>query len=731
MSNDVDRLTGALADRYAIERELGRGGMATVYLAEDLRHHRPVAIKVLKPELAQALGPDRFLREIEVTAQLHHPMILPLLDSGEADGTLYYVMPFVEGESLRDRLERERQLPLEDALQITKDVAEALSYAHSRGVIHRDIKPENVLLESGHALVADFGIAKAVTEAGGERLTGTGVSIGTPAYMSPEQAEATKPVDARSDLYSLGCVLYEMLAGHPPFVGTTAHELIVRHASDPVPPLRSGRSAVPEPIEDAVEKALAKVPADRYATAQQFQQALGVDTKAYRRLQRRRRWLKRVGSVAAAVVVLVAGTYGTVRYRSINAWKRVPLDSNAVVVLPFEVRGSGEEVRSLDEKMQYLLEPLLDGEVGPRAVDIWALMRRRDDWQDQGRWRGEDAPVRLAASFNAGLLLEGAVVEVGRRLLVNALLRLVPNGREVARASVEIDPDSLSFVPRRLLVELLGKRLGEDEERLAQFERQDPKAVDEYLKYKRQYRKGRYEDGMRYFEHALEIDSTFAAAAMRLAETAYHPSVSLSELRRRYQQVEALRNRLSPRDRLALDFVRPDTLDDATWLASAEAWVRAAPESGWAWFQYARALAGNVLGRAGAIEDAQAALEHSWMLDSVTAGVVGRHVHEVLQLGFIDWLRRIAPRYLAIADTTDRAWPAHRWVLAIVTGDSATVRRLRSAAQAGTSPELTSGWVAHRLMWLCMEGLVGCDDARLVTDRVSPVQDDYARIAGT
>src|ERR1700680_804268 len=219
------RLATALADRYRIERELGAGGMATVYLAQDLKHHRPVAIKVLHA----ALGPERFLREIEISARLHHPHIVPLYDSGEADGPPYYVMPQVEGESLRDRLKREKQLPLDDALLIAREVADALSYAHSRGVIHRDIKPENILLESGHAVVTDFGIARAITAAGGEQLTGTGMAIGTPTYMSPEQAAGGEELDGRSDLYSLSCVLYEMLAGQPPFTGPTAQSIVNQH----------------------------------------------------------------------------------------------------------------------------------------------------------------------------------------------------------------------------------------------------------------------------------------------------------------------------------------------------------------------------------------------------------------------------------------------------------------------------------------------------------------------
>jgi serine/threonine-protein kinase len=233
------RLRDALAERYTIERELGRGGMATVYLARDLKHDRPVALKVLKPELANAIGPERFLREIQVTASLHHPHILALYDSGQTDGFLYYVMPLVEGESLRDRLTREKQLPLDDALQIAREVADALSYAHSHGLIHRDIKPENILLTGSHALVSDFGIARAVSTAGGETLTEAGLAIGTPAYMSPEQAGGSRDLDGRSDIYALGCVIYEMLAGQAPFTGPTVESVIHQHLAAEPPDVAS------------------------------------------------------------------------------------------------------------------------------------------------------------------------------------------------------------------------------------------------------------------------------------------------------------------------------------------------------------------------------------------------------------------------------------------------------------------------------------------------------------
>src|SRR2546428_9980757 len=251
------RLRAGLADRYRVERELARGRTAVVFLAQDLRHDRSVAIKVLHPELAAAVGAERFLREIQLAARLQHPHIVALHDSGETNGLLYFVMPYVEGESLRDRLEREPQLPVPEALRVAGDVAQALTYAHALGVVHRDIKPENILLENGHALVADFGIARAISAAGSERLTDTRIALGPPAYMSPEQGAEDGQVDGRSDLYALGCVVYEMLAGTPPFTEPPAQAILRRHAVDPVAPIRTVRDTVPGGVERAVLKALA------------------------------------------------------------------------------------------------------------------------------------------------------------------------------------------------------------------------------------------------------------------------------------------------------------------------------------------------------------------------------------------------------------------------------------------------------------------------------------------
>jgi serine/threonine-protein kinase len=318
MADILDRLEAALADRYQIEGELGSGGMATVYLAEDLKHHRSVAIKVLRPELAASLGAERFLREIEIAAKLTHPHILALYDSGEVDGFLYYVMPYVEGESLRDRLTRDKQLSIEHALRITCEVADALGSAHRHNVIHRDIKPENILIEEGHAVVADFGVARAVSAAGGDQLTETGIAIGTPAYMSPEQASGEADLDGRSDLYSLGCVLHEMLTGEPPFTGPTAANIIRKHISAEPTPVNVLRPTVPEGTDKAVRRALAKAPADRFATAAEFIAALTtpVELEVGRSVSERRRMPRR-GAVVGLVAVVAVAAVATVVVRGL------------------------------------------------------------------------------------------------------------------------------------------------------------------------------------------------------------------------------------------------------------------------------------------------------------------------------------------------------------------------------------------------------------------------------
>ena len=304
----IDRLTAALSDRYRIDREIGRGGMATVYLAHDVKHDRRVAVKVLHPDLGAILGGERFLAEIRTTARLQHPHILPLIDSGDADGLLFYVMPFVDGESLRDRLARERQLPVGDAIALARETADALEYAHRQGVVHRDVKPENILLANGHALVADFGIARAASRTGGDRLTETGISLGTPSYMSPEQAMGDATIDARADVYALGCVLYEMLVGEAPFAGPTTQSIVMRVITEVAPRTRAKRGTVPEYVDDAIATALEKLPADRQRSAADFGAALAQEHRGTASRQvRRARW--HAPALTAFAIVAVAAPF--------------------------------------------------------------------------------------------------------------------------------------------------------------------------------------------------------------------------------------------------------------------------------------------------------------------------------------------------------------------------------------------------------------------------------------
>ena len=378
----TERLAKALAGRYVIERELARGGMATVHLARDVRHHRRVAIKVLREELAAAVGAERFLEEIRVTASLQHPHILPLFDSGSADDLLWYVMPFVEGETLRSRLAREGRLPVDVAIQLAREIAEALDYAHRHGIVHRDVKPENVLLQSGHALVADFGIALALEHAGGDRLTRTGISLGTPQYMAPEQALGDRGIDARTDVYALGAVLHEMLAGESPFSGTPQHDVVRRVLHEPPTALAKRRADVSTFLDAAVRKALAKQPDDRFPSAAAFAAALGAPVggeagsgtsrhvhvgpplefttgSANTGTTRGRRVSARTAMYAAVtmLVVGIAGGWGLARSSIMEQWAS---DAREAVRRPFA--GAVAETRTLQE-------PLPSGEMELSVVD--------------------------------------------------------------------------------------------------------------------------------------------------------------------------------------------------------------------------------------------------------------------------------------------------------------------------------------------------------------------------
>jgi TolB-like protein len=468
MPTSFDRLKNAIAARYEIERELGHGAMATVYLARDLKHNREVAVKVLLADVGFALGPERFRREIDLASHLSHPHILPIYDSGEADGELYYVMPFVAGESLRARLNRERQLPLDEALRIACEVASALDHSHRHGIIHRDIKPENILLEDGQALVADFGIARAVSAMGEEKLTATGVSLGTPTYMSPEQGMADPNLDGRTDIYSLGCVLYEMLAGQPPFTGRTTQALIARHSLDQVPSISIVRQTIPEEVEDAILTALAKAPADRFSTAGAFAEALqacqqtgarNVRRTGRRTASRKRAKEKSWGAIAASVGVAVLVITGA-------AWAgKSFLEGRAAFAKVGTAEYRPQRVAVLyfkdltpDKRLGYLADGLTES-----LTDELSQVNALDVISTGGisQFRGKDVtPDSIARALEAGTLVDGSVESDGDR--VRATLRLVDgnSGAERDRVSI-VEPLRNSLVLRTKLAEQLALMLRE------------------------------------------------------------------------------------------------------------------------------------------------------------------------------------------------------------------------------------------------------------------------------
>ncbi|HET6796794.1 MAG TPA: protein kinase [Gemmatimonadales bacterium] len=481
MTDPLDALRAALNGRYTIERLLGQGGMATVYLAQDSRHDRPVAIKVLRPELSASIGSDRFLREIKVAAHLQHPHVLGLYDSGEADSFLYYVMPFVQGESLRARMNRETQLSLPDTIQLTCEVADALQYAHSKGIVHRDIKPENILIQEGHALVADFGIARALSQAGGEKLTESGMAVGTPHYMSPEQALGGDHVDGRSDEYSLACVTYEMLVGQPPFSGPNAMAILARHSMEAVPSLQVVRHAIPDEVEDAVMRALEKTPADRFPTVREFSDALlqadlgpAARRTSPRSIQAVRRSTREIPAPALPlwrrprVWAATLGTLALLTGAGWAAWKFSQrsgaaaasdpsgLDPHRVAVLYFEDVGAKDSLGYLADG---LTEGLIDALSEVQTLDV---ISKNGVAPFRGDSIGRDS---VARALKAGTLVQGSVEKEGGKVRVTMRLVDGGSGAEFQRASFEQPAANLLAIKDTLTQEVAGlirKRLGEE-----------------------------------------------------------------------------------------------------------------------------------------------------------------------------------------------------------------------------------------------------------------------------
>ncbi|MGD8361217.1 MAG: protein kinase [Gemmatimonadota bacterium] len=520
--NTEERLRAALADRYRIEREIGSGGMATVYLAQDLKHNRKVAVKVLRPEVGHQLGVDRFLREIRIAATLSHPNILPLFDSGDADGLLYYVMPYIEDNSLAERIEAQGALPVEEAVAILREIGEALARAHGGGVVHRDIKPQNILFESGHVRVADFGLARALTVAGGERLTRTGIAVGTPHYMSPEQGAGESSEDVRSDVYSLGCLAYELLVGTPPYTGSNAQAVVAGHLSKPVPSVRERRPEVPRGVEAAVQRALAKDPEDRFQTVVEMTEALThamtVEAReAEERRAARRRWNRAFVGIGTIAAVVLGGWWG---------WKT--LTAPAIQVLAVLPASNMTRDPEQDLFVDGVHEALVT-ELNRAGINVIAR-------QSVLQYRDTDKPVRqIASELHVDALIQPAVGRDGDSVVVDVSILEASSELPIYTRTFGAKVQGVLGLYREVSAEIagaIGAALTEQAEaRLAERPTVDPQVVDYVLQGNFHLGRLTPQDltiALDYFQMALDIDSLYAPAHAGVANVwAYRSQMNI------------------------------------------------------------------------------------------------------------------------------------------------------------------------------------------------------------
>jgi eukaryotic-like serine/threonine-protein kinase len=770
-----------------LERELGRGGMATVYIARDLKHKRLVALKVLAQELSAAVGKERFLREVETAAGLQHPHILPVFDSGEAAGWLWYTMPYVEGETLRDRLLREGRLDVMEAVRIGQEIADALEAAHQYGIVHRDIKPGNVLLSHRHAMLADFGIARAQASDGTPTLTETGLSLGTPAYMSPEQASGEKSLDGRSDIYALGCLLFEALAGHAPFEGPSARAVIVKHMADPVPELHRVNPAVPAALSRVVARAMAKEPSERFNSAAELSAALAAAAIAEPTLEvdetrasphsgvrmPARRWISR-RAIAAAVVLLAVGAVAFSLYRRFRPGTRAELDPNLVAVAPFDV---------FDPALQLWHEGLVD--VLSRALDGAGPLRTVSPTVIVRRWRGRADPssaAELGRRTGAGLAVYGTLVRSGAdSVRLAATLADVAQERALGEVEVRGPVARMDGLIDSLAVGLL-RQLGRTRPvgvvRQTKLGAASLPALRAFLRSEQFYRRGTWDSATVYAEQAIGLDSSFALAYKRLsAARSWQPGIAGGEsLSNVYSmRAAALNHGLPPRDSLlvlAESLFRPISLVGKFGPTSPALATRALAASGeaaerypddpeaWSLLGETRLHLGGWLVRTGGWQAALEAFERAIALDSLFAPAYihpvelsynlgdtakGRRYAEVLirhkvmnsyglgARGLEALLQLVALRDTAAQDRVIDTLPAEviepaagllgRWV------DSAelSIRLKRHRIRGGDPDELA--WARRELAWeLAFRGHVR--EALSLADTLSQVVFSEAALLG-
>lgn len=703
-----DRLQACLGSAYTIEHELGGGGMSRIFLARDTSLGRKVVVKVLSPELSSGVNSERFRREILLAVQLQHPHIVPILAAGDVDSLPYFIMPFVAGQSLRQRLDGTHGLPPNEAVGILRDVAKALAHAHALGIVHRDIKPENVLISGGSAAVTDFGIAKALSTsrmASGATLTQGGTSLGTPAYMAPEQAAADPDADHRADIYSFGVVAYELIAGTPPFHGRSPQALLTAHMAELPPPLETRAPNVPPALAQLIMRCLAKSPADRPPTASALLDGLdrleisGSHRTVVTPVARPSR-VRRKGVLLGALLVLalLVGGYGA--WRSLRS-DAPAADEELVAVAPFRVATADASLHYLRDGMLDLLAAKLTGEGGLRATEPRVVLT---EWNRAGGSATNDlapeASLEMAQRLSAGRLLLGDVVGTPNKLVLTVSLLEVPDGRQLSRVSVEGPPDSLAQLVDQVAARLLATVSGEGEERLGKLTSTSLPALRAYLDGKAKLRRGQALLAATDFGRALDADSTFALAGLglRIAASWYGDNpASERGLRAAYQG----RDRLSARDRSLLEALTgpkyPRPASTAEQFEARRRYRQIAPDRADAHEFYADDIFhfGSVLGFANPEQSALEEFRRSVDLDSTNAVAFSHILLLAVQQGDTALENRLVRLSRQLPDSASAGWlRTYRWYKAHLTGDSATFLAYRDSVTP-TQQQMMFSFLQH------------------------------------
>ena len=695
------RLQEVLGSSYRLERELGGGGMSRVFLAEEVDLARKVVVKVLPPDMAAGLNAERFKREIQLAASLQHPHIVPLIASGRTGDIVWYTMPFIEGESLRAKLARERELPVSDAVRILKDVADALSYAHDHGVVHRDIKPDNVLITGRHAVVTDFGVAKAVSASTGESsLTSVGIALGTPAYMSPEQASADPNVDHRADIYSLGAMAYEMLSGTPPFSGPPPL-VLAAHVTQAPDPVTQRRATVPPALATLIMRALEKKPADRWQSASELHQQFELmatpsggaqPTTATPATKASGPVSRRTLAMAAGALVVVLGAVGILKMKPATGVDDVELDPRVVAVLPFRVAGADQSLHYLRQGMLDLLQAKLTGEGGPRAADARSVLAAfRDAGGTDANDVADDGLASIARKVGAARVVQGSIVGPPDHIVLSATLLEMPDGRSLAQTTVEGPKDSLFVMVDRLAAQLLALGAGASQQQLSSLTTTSLDALRAYLDGVAALRRGAFSTATPLLSRAVQLDSTFALAGLALVESDgwIGATIDMDRVRRLASQY---RDRLSSKDQLILAirlgsrFPAPTPAHEA--IVDRERATQVMPDNAEAWYYL-----GDMLFHDGTVSDvpdamtrAKDALLRAFQLDSL----YGAPAQHLLSVAIAErdtaaaslWLKRV----VALDTSNAAVTAAYRWTVASLRGDAAVLQQQVDALE--TTPLL-------------------------------------------